>query len=88
MTQSEVAAALGAQLGRPVNAAVETVLTWEQRVRAAGMGAAQISTLRQMFDYYARFGLPGNPNVLGWLLRRPPLTLAAFAARVAGASPA
>ena len=86
MTQTEVAAALGDGLGRPVNAAAESIQTWEQRVRAAGMGDTQISTLRQMFDYYARFGLPGNPNVLGWLLRRPPSSLAAFAARAAQAS--
>jgi hypothetical protein len=34
-----------------------------------------------MFQAYARDGLKGNPNVLGWLLGRPPHSLAAFAAR-------
>jgi NAD(P)H dehydrogenase (quinone) len=88
LTQSEVAAGLGAGLGRPVNAVSERVPAWEHRVRAAGMGEAQISTLNKMFDYYARFGLPGNPNVLGGLLRRPPASLATFAARAAQANPA
>jgi hypothetical protein len=34
-----------------------------------------------MFEYYARHGLAGNSNVLGWLLGRPPATLRDFAAR-------
>jgi NAD(P)H dehydrogenase (quinone) len=83
MAQTEVAAALAEQLGRPVAAVTESVDTWEKRARAGGLGEAQISTLRRMFEYYAQYGLPGNPNVLGWLLGRPPTTFAAFAARVA-----
>jgi hypothetical protein len=38
-----------------------------------------------MFQAYARDGLKGNPNVLGWLLGRPPNSLAAFAARTVAA---
>jgi hypothetical protein len=34
-----------------------------------------------MFDYYARHGLAGNPNVLTWLLGRAPTTLVEFARR-------
>lgn len=82
MSQTEVAAILAEQLGRPVAAVSESVDTWEARVRAGGLGDAQRSTLRQMFDYYSQYGLPGNPNVLGWLLGRPPTTFAAFAARM------
>jgi NAD(P)H dehydrogenase (quinone) len=43
----------------------------------------QRATLTKMFRAYARDGLKGNPNVLGWLLGRPPTSLAAFAARAA-----
>ena len=53
---------------------------------ARGQGAWAKRKFRpcvQMFAYYARYGLPGNPNVLGWLLGRPPTPYAAFAARVA-----
>jgi hypothetical protein len=42
-------------------------------------------TLVKMFRAYARDGLKGNPNVLGWLLARPPTSLAAFASRTASA---
>jgi NAD(P)H dehydrogenase (quinone) len=83
MSQTEVAAILAEQVGRPVAAVSELVDTWEKRVRAGGLGESQISFLRQMFDYYSRYGLPGNPNVLGWLLGHPPSTFAAFAAHVA-----
>jgi hypothetical protein len=38
-----------------------------------------------MFQAYARDGLKSNPNVLGWLLGRPPTSLASFAARTAAA---
>ncbi len=47
------------------------------------MGDYQRETLTKMFEAYARDGLKGNPNVLGWLLKRPPTSLAAFAARMA-----
>ena len=44
-----------------------------------------METLAKMFQAYARDGLRGNPNVLGWLLKRPPTSLAAVAARVVAA---
>jgi len=47
------------------------------------MAEAPIATLKQMFTYYADYGLPRNPNVLGWLLGRSPTRYAVFAARVA-----
>jgi hypothetical protein len=42
-------------------------------------------TLTKMFRAYARDGLKGNPNVLRWLLGRPPTSLAQFAERIAAA---
>ena len=81
LSQIEVAAALAEALGRPVEAVAEPVAAWEARVRAGGMGDAQIATLRAMFDYYARYGLIGNPNVFDWLLARPPTSFGDFATR-------
>ena len=76
---------LGAALGRPVRAVAEPVEAWDARARAAGMGDYQRETLAAMFRSYAANGLVGNANVLGWLLGRPPATLAQFAADAVGA---
>lgn len=71
----DVAARLSRRLGRPVNVAVVPIEDWEQQARRAGLGSYQVDALIRMFRYYARFGLCGNPRVLGWLLRRPPAAL-------------
>jgi NAD(P)H dehydrogenase (quinone) len=79
LTQTEVAETLSLALGRPVRAVAESVEAWESRARAAGMGEYQRETLAAMFRSYAADGLVGNANVLTWLLRRSPSTLAQFA---------
>ena len=86
LSQSEVAAAIGAALGREVRAEVETVEAWDARARAAGMGEHERVTLAAMFRYYAKQGLVGNPNTLRWLLGRPPNGLSVFLSRVAAAT--
>jgi uncharacterized protein YbjT (DUF2867 family) len=83
MAQPGVAKVLSQQLGRLVRAEVVPLDVWEQQARAAGLGDYQVETLLKMFRYYEQYGFWGNPRVLGWLLRRPPTTLAAFVERVA-----
>jgi len=83
MSQIEVAETFGRALQRDVRAEAEPIEVWNHRARNAGMGDYQRETLMKMFQAYARDGLKGNPNVLGWLLKRPPTSLAAFAARMA-----
>jgi NAD(P)H dehydrogenase (quinone) len=82
LSQIEIAATFAQALKRPVRAEAETVDSWDQRARRGGMDDYQRETLTEMFRAYARDGLKGNPNVLGWLLGRPPTWLAAFAARI------
>lgn len=81
MTQTEVAAVLSRQLRRAVRAEVTPLDEWERGARAAGLGDYQVETLLKMFRYYEGYGFWGNPRVLGWLLRRPPTTFAAFIER-------
>jgi uncharacterized protein YbjT (DUF2867 family) len=88
LSQAEVAGELAAGLGRQVEAVAEPVAAWEQRVRAGGLDDERIATLRQMFEYYTRYGLAGNPNVLEWLLGRSPTSLPDFVARTVQAAPA
>jgi uncharacterized protein YbjT (DUF2867 family) len=81
LSQSEVAAMIGVELGKTVRVEVESVEAWEARVRAAGMGEHERVTLAAMFRYYSEHGLVGNPNTLGWLLGRAPSAIARFISR-------
>ena len=85
LTQKEVATTLGKVLGRVVKAEAETVEAWDARAESVGLGVVERETLAKMFRYYAAHGLRGNPNVLTWLLGRPPTSLAAFASRASQA---
>ncbi len=85
LSQIEIAETFGHALKKMVRAEAETAGSWNQRARAAGMDDFARETLTKMFNAYARDGLKGNPNVLGWLLGRPPTSLASFAARIAAA---
>jgi uncharacterized protein YbjT (DUF2867 family) len=78
LSQSEVAAAISAAVGKSIRVEVEAVEAWEARVRVAGMGGHERATLAAMFRYYARHGLVGNPNTLRWLLGRAPNDLPHF----------
>ncbi len=85
LSQIEIAEIFGEKLKKPVRAEAEAIESWDHRARAAGMDDYSRETLTKMFRAYARDGLKGNPNVLGWLLGRPPTSLAAFATRVTAA---
>jgi uncharacterized protein YbjT (DUF2867 family) len=85
LSQIEIAEAFGRALNKTIRAEAEAIESWNQRVRDAGMNDYSRETLVKMFRAYARDGLKGNPNVLGWLLARPPTSLAAFASRTASA---
>jgi NAD(P)H dehydrogenase (quinone) len=83
LSQIEIAEAFGYALNKTIRAEAEAIESWEQRARDAGIEDYSRETLIKMFRAYARDGLKGNPNVLGWLLGRPPTSLAAFASRTA-----
>src|SRR6266481_8752548 len=72
LNQMEIAATFAQALNKTVHAEAEALEAWEQRARAAGMDDYQRETLIKMFHAYARDGLKGNPNMLTWLLGRPP----------------
>jgi uncharacterized protein YbjT (DUF2867 family) len=80
----KVAAILERQLARPVHAQAVPLDVWERGARASGVEDYQVETLLRMFRYYENYGFWGNPNVLSWLLRRPPTTFATFVERAAG----
>lgn len=81
-TQENVAAIVSEVLRRPVRAEAVSHEAWEESARASGLGDYQMQTLLAMFRYYERYGMVGNPRTLGWLLGRPPRSLAEFLLRV------
>lgn len=82
LTQTDVAATLATGIGEPVALEVVTHTAWKDSARASGLNDYAVATLLNMFIYYERYGLVGNPNVLGWLLGRSPTSLATFLQRV------
>src|SRR5512137_1182733 len=80
-TPRQLAAALGAVLGRTVTAEAEPLEVWSERTRVSGMGEYQRNTLAAMFAYYNEHGLAGNPQALGALLGRPPTSVEVFVRR-------
>jgi len=82
ITPRQIAATLGAELGRPVEVEVVPLEAWKERARAAGLGDYPISALAMMFVYYNDHGLTGSPHALASLLGRPPTSLEAFVRRV------
>jgi uncharacterized protein YbjT (DUF2867 family) len=78
LSQLEVAETWATQWGQPVRAEELPLEMWEREARQNGLGDFAAQTLRQMFTYYAAYGLVGNVNVLRWLLGRAPSTLAEF----------
>ena len=78
LTQHEVAEALTGSIGRPVRAVAIPARETRAALEGRGLDPYEVGTLMKMFDYYRRYGLEGNPRVLGWLLGRPPTTLAEF----------
>jgi uncharacterized protein YbjT (DUF2867 family) len=83
LSQTEIAEAFARALRKTVRAEAETVEAWDRRAGDAGLADDSRQILRQMFQTYASDGLKGNPNVLRWLLGRPPTSLAVWAARIA-----
>ena len=78
LTQHKTAAILAQHLERAIRVEVIPLATWKVQAHEAGLSDYAVETLAKMFQYYERNGFWGNPNVLEWLLGRPPTTFAAF----------
>ena len=78
LSHREAAEIFSRALNRPVRAEREAIEAW--RRRAAGLSPDVLEKLVAMFEYYDAWGLAGSPNVLGWVLGREPMHMAAFIA--------
>ena len=66
-------------LQREVQAEKEEIRDW--RLRSGDLSEYAFENLVRMFEYYDRWGLAGNPNVLRWLLQREPTSIETFVER-------
>ena len=75
LSQIEVAETISKVLGTPVQAVKQELSVWISDARKSGMVNYQVETLVKMFEYYDKYGLVGNSQVLKMILRNPPRNL-------------
>ncbi len=80
--QLEIVRLFTERLGRSITAEAITRDIWARQARRVGLDDDRIETLRAMFRYYERCGLPGNATVLAALLGRQPASLESFVRRL------
>ena len=73
LSHVEVADIFSHVLKRKVRTEKEEIRDWS--MRAKGMNEYAMQNLVRMFEYYDKWGLVGNPNVLRWLLKREPTSM-------------
>lgn len=81
LTGKQIAAMLSRLLGRPVRFERLSAAEWRLQAERQGLQGYALDALLKMFAYYDRYGLVGNPMVLGALLERKPTSLEAFLRR-------
>jgi uncharacterized protein YbjT (DUF2867 family) len=82
MSHVDVANILSHVLNRTVRPEQEEIGDWRLRAEQnPGISRYARENLIKMFDYYDRWGLAGNPNMLRWLLKREPTSLESFVRR-------
>jgi NAD(P)H dehydrogenase (quinone) len=80
-TQRQIAQYLSDQMKITVRPGEYSLTEWEETAIKNTLPTYTRTTLRSMFEYYARYGLIGSPQVLTWLLGRSPISLPEFIAR-------
>ena len=81
LTQTAVADTFSQILQRPVEVQSVPLKTWKAQARANGQAEETIKMAANMFTYYAESGLPGNPQVLHFLLGHAPTSRDSFIKR-------
>lgn len=86
--QVQVAQALSAVLGRPLDLEIISQDSWRELALESGLKLERVADFAAMFEYYSRAGMPGNPRQLSALLGRRPTLFVEFAEREFGERPA
>ena len=83
LSQQDMAAIIGAVLGREIGARAIPFDELEARARASGASEDRVQQMLLMNRHYDAHGFLGNPNVLTMLLGRAPGTFRAYVERLA-----
>ncbi|MCP4419012.1 MAG: NmrA family NAD(P)-binding protein [Chloroflexi bacterium] len=81
LSQTAVADTFSQILQRPVEVHSIPLKTWKVQARNNNMTDENIKVIASMFNYYARYGMAGSPQVLRFLLGYEPASLATFIKR-------
>jgi uncharacterized protein YbjT (DUF2867 family) len=81
LSQDDMARILSLLLERPIRAQFKPLEEFRREAAAGGLPAERIDTMCRMNAHYDMHGLTGNPNVLRWILGRPPTTFRDFVRR-------
>ncbi|WP_405009480.1 SDR family oxidoreductase [Kitasatospora sp. NBC_01539] len=85
----EIAAAIGEVAGRTITTELQAIGDFASSERRQHQeDEFPYDVMYRLWGHYSRYGITGNPNVLGWLLGRPPTTLRAYVARELAAAAA
>lgn len=82
LSQRDMAAIIGARLGRTVEARAVPLDEMAAAALVRGVPADRVEQMEVMNAHYDAHGFLGNPNVLQWLLGRPATTFAEYVARL------
>ena len=81
LSQTNMANILSRLTGNTIRAETKSLEDFRKEAESSGIPAARIETMMTMNRHYDTHGLVGNPNVLRWILGRPPTTFAEFVKR-------
>jgi uncharacterized protein YbjT (DUF2867 family) len=82
LSQTDMAATISKLLGREIRAEAVSLDTMAEKARAKGASDDRVAQMMAMNAHYDAHGFRGNPNVLSWLLGRPPATFEDYVGRL------
>ncbi|GAA3290295.1 SDR family oxidoreductase [Streptomyces cinereospinus] len=78
----EIAAVIAEVSGRPITTELQPISDFASSERQTREeDEFPYDAMYRLWGHYSRYGITGNPNVLGWLLGRPPTTLREYVVR-------
>lgn len=83
LSQTDMATIISEVLGKEVRAECVPISAMEHKARSGGASDDRVEQMRAMNEHYDQYGFLGNPNVLQWILRRPPTSFRQYVERLA-----